>query len=948
MRHPFAWIALALLFVGCATTATKGLLEGDVPLTSLAKEGDLGFGRLALPAHEMTLPSGLRIAYETSASRKMVAVIMTLDVGSTADPEDHEGLAHYAEHLAFRNRPRGRELAIELERLGAVYNATTSLDATTFYAVGPSEALPGLIDLMVGLLQKPLQSVAPDDATVELEVLRSEFAFRNETGVYGQVRGWLQSLLLEASHPYRRPTGGTSASIERLTLAAARSFVDAHYKPAKATLLVAGDIDGERLDELLKQRLPAALRGDPAAPVARHVEEVPLLEVTVPAAPPIPPRHQAAVALPELWVGYLMPGKFSRNVGNTLLVASRATEQGLRDLLQGHPHVLGINVVPLHDRLSTILAIQVVLSSPERRDEIAAEVRRTMGMMWQPADPTIAEAMAKQTPPIVVRVDGRYVLVRPTPEFYRQIQADNLLRQRSRSIGDALNGLEPWTARALERAEYLRVIGKPGAVLWATDQTSTVDEAKVAEFSRQYLGPDRARTAYIDPLPGDRRPAASRTGVSDRPIADDGAAATVYEPPFFAPAPLEMANIRRVQLNNGLQVVVVKRSAFPSIAAVLGFGGGAASAVPFGTVDLLRRLESYAGMGLPLNGVEASIIDGPSFTGDLVRAGAGNLSNALYLLAQRIVDTDKTDWGALLGYGGNGGSFGPRASPSRRAELVWRKVLYGNHPLGRDPDAAIPNIGALEMATWLVRMRSPRNAILIIAGNVELDEGERLARAWFGSWTGVLESPSVALKTLPSAPETAGLQGLPMFVDRDSEAQVQLVLACRLPPAGPQARASYDLLSSVVGSYINTMVRHRAGAAYSVASSANLRGGGAADLVVTMEVETRRLPEALAGVRSLWKRLATDGFDEGAVSQSRWTLATSYNLRYQTSAEVAVSLFENWSLGWSIDTLTSYPEQILRSGAADLKAAFESCRTSTVSLVVGKASLVRPMLINRK
>ena len=50
------------------------------------------------------------------------------------------------------------------------------------------------------------------------------------------------------------------------------------------------------------------------------------------------------MALPELWVGYLMPGKYSQNVGNTRLVASPATELRLREILQTDPDVVAVNL----------------------------------------------------------------------------------------------------------------------------------------------------------------------------------------------------------------------------------------------------------------------------------------------------------------------------------------------------------------------------------------------------------------------------------------------------------------------------------------------------------------------------------------------------------------------------------------------------------------------------
>ncbi len=184
----------------------------------------------------------------------------------------------------------------------------------------------------------------------------------------------------------------------------------------------------------------------------------------------------------------------------------------------------------------------------------------------------------------------------------------------------------------------------------------------------------------------------------------------------------------------------------------------------------------------------------------------------------------------------------------------------------------------------------------------------------------------------------------PMVVNRDGEAQVELAIACRLPPADAHARARYNLMASVLGSYINTMVRFRAGAAYTVNTVTNFRGSGAADVAVTMHLETRRLPEALAAVRALWKRLGDEGFDPGAVSQSRWAMSAAYNLRYETASEVAEALVDNWSLGWPLDSLTRYPEVLRTTTPADLNAAFRTCRDTTVSLVLGEKKAVDPML----
>jgi len=207
-------------------------------------------------------------------------------------------------------------------------------------------------------------------------------------------------------------------------------------------------------------------------------------------------------------------------------------------------------------------------------------------------------------------------------------------------------------------------------------------------------------------LPADRRPRPGRVGVSDRPIADDKTAAVEFGEPFVAPPPPELASAHQVRLDNGLSVVVVKRAGFPAISAALAFGGGTATSDPAGAVDLLRRLESLAGIALPLNAVEATPIDGPTFTGDLVRAGTRNLSNALYLLAQRIVATDKTDWAALLDQEERGQStFTFRVSPGQKANHLLRQSLYGNHPLARPP--AGPEVLAIRGEHMVSVRRAP-------------------------------------------------------------------------------------------------------------------------------------------------------------------------------------------------------------------------------------------------
>ena len=272
-----------------------------------------------------------------------------------------------------------------------------------------------------------------------------------------------------------------------------------------------------------------------------------------------------------------------------------------------------------------------------------------------------------------------------------------------------------------------------------------------------------------------------------------------------------------MRLDNGL-TVVSSSAASSRRSAPPGFGGGAATSDPAGAVDLLRWLESQAGIAMPFNAVEATPIEGPAFTGDLVRAGTRNLSNALYLLAQRIVDTDKTDWVEMLDKERSQSPLtfricpgeGPAtccASPCTAATRWPARRPVGDRSAGHPGRAH----GALDPAH-----AQPEERLLAIVGNVEPAEGERLARTWFGSWQapeGVVPAtlpPCRPRRVDPEASTPAHGRRTATATPRSSWPSPA---ACPPPtPApGPATPAGQR-----TGRYINTMVRFRAGAAYAV------------------------------------------------------------------------------------------------------------------------------------
>jgi zinc protease len=356
-------------------------------------------------------------------------------------------------------------------------------------------------------------------------------------------------------------------------------------------------------------------------------------------------------------------------------------------------------------------------------------------------------------------------------------------------------------------------------------------------------------------------------------------------------------------------------------------------------VELVRAVEPPGNLSLPLNAVTVESVDGLDMTADVVRTGAKNLANALLLLAMRLKVTDQLDWSVVLQRDDDGFSrpLTPRVGPHVEASLRLQRALYGAHPYGRlSAPSEIRRVKPEEVEEWLLRMRRPRNGVLVIAGDVDPAEGERLVRAWLGGWR---DQPKIALPSVPAVPAPGPGAGAAkeavIITPRPGVPQVEIAVACRLPAAQGRAAAAQSLMAGVIGGYLYTRLRAEAGAAYGVSGRVHALAGGARHMLLETTVDTGRLADVLKSLRGHWRKFGDGGFDEGALSQVRWRAAVSANLAYQTSTELALDVLGALVRGEPIDRLARHREDVMAVTPADLAAAFAPCRGSTVISLLG-------------
>ncbi len=210
---------------------------------------------------EFDLPNGLHVILHEDHGTPIVAVSVMYHVGSKDEAKDRRGFAHFFEHLLFEgsdNIARG-EFSKYVEKAGGVLNANTNGDRTYYYEVLPSNQLElGLWLESERMLHARVDQVGVD---TQREVVKEERRQRYENQPYGSL---LPEVLKRAykEHPYQWPTIGFMEDLNAASESDYKRFYKTFYIPNNAVLVVAGDIQPKRAEELVRKYFADIPKGE--------------------------------------------------------------------------------------------------------------------------------------------------------------------------------------------------------------------------------------------------------------------------------------------------------------------------------------------------------------------------------------------------------------------------------------------------------------------------------------------------------------------------------------------------------------------------------------------------------------------------------------------------------------------------------------------------------------
>ncbi|MET0411999.1 MAG: insulinase family protein [Polyangiaceae bacterium] len=198
------------------------------------------------------LQNGIDVVLQADHGLPLVAVVSSVHAGARNDPPGYAGLAHYVEHLLFREGGPFASAFTLYDGSGATVNATTAPDATNYFALLPSEQLERALWIEARRLGLGLNAVESATADIEREVVLRELSQRGGSKPFLAAQQALNEATYPAGHPYRS-LRSTEASIEAQSLATARWFFAEHYRLDRVRLIVAGDFDPAATRELIER-----------------------------------------------------------------------------------------------------------------------------------------------------------------------------------------------------------------------------------------------------------------------------------------------------------------------------------------------------------------------------------------------------------------------------------------------------------------------------------------------------------------------------------------------------------------------------------------------------------------------------------------------------------------------------------------------------------------------
>jgi predicted Zn-dependent peptidase len=444
---------------------------------------------------------------------------------------------------------------------------------------------------------------------------------------------------------------------------------------------------------------------------------------------------------------------------------------------------------------------------------------------------------------------------------------------------------------------------------------------------------------------------AGLAGGCTHPPATTEAPAAAFDrtrPPELGPPPaVVMPAVVRRELPNGLQIVMVERHSLPLADFVLLVRTGTEGDPPGKpgvsslVADLLSRgtatrsataiAEQEALLGVSLRA--ASTWDRTTVS---LHTPIAQLDSALALFADVAlhpafapaeVDRAKKDRVTRLIELGDRGPF--------VASRAFDAILYGpDQPYGRQglgTESSVPSVTRQDLRASYDAAFQPRNAVLIVTGDVKPDDVERRARALFAGWmpegaaaAGAALPPGAAVAGRGSDQERVIRQSPPTtiyVINKSDAAQSSIRIGSFGPPRSTPDYFPLLVLNTALGgaftSRLNQNLRETHGYTYGAFSEFDMRREGGPFMAEAEVVSAKTDSSLLEFMHEL--RAIHDTMPAAELSKTKRYLELQLPGDFETTSDIASDLIPLVLYGLPDDFYTTYQLRVRAVTQADVQ-----------------------------
>jgi zinc protease len=414
-----------------------------------------------------------------------------------------------------------------------------------------------------------------------------------------------------------------------------------------------------------------------------------------------------------------------------------------------------------------------------------------------------------------------------------------------------------------------------------------------------------------------------------------------------APREVKIPAIQNSELPNGLRVAVVERRVLPLVTVSLllndagadferkdGLANATASLLTKGTktrnaTQIAEQIE-FLGGDLNAGASWNSSVVSLNITSDKLDAAMAIMSDVVLnpTFVQTEIDLFKTQTNDELTVA--------LKQPGSLASFVASRYTFGEHSAIGTPES-LKSITASDVWYFYGKSYIPKNAVLVFAGDVSIEQANALAKKFFGSWTitdKTVRSVSDSVYITPTGGNSPNKNLINRFlvVDLPNSGQAAVTYAKRLGigrvscPNGKCATDTTYYPSTVAntilgGGYsarLNAEIRIKRGLSYGAGSSLSSRNDKT-NMLARVQTKNESAAEVAELVVAEINRLGSGLAETTELTPRQLTLTGAFGSSLETTNGLAAKLVELYTFGLSADELNSYMTSVRNVSAEQVK-----------------------------